>query len=133
MKTVNGSNKLERQITKAQKYMGITLEKDTNKYLKITNIEDKENTYIFIGSFDILETQYGTKVKFQPENAEKAMWIDEYRTINDDNFYCSFVIFKKNEYNKAIVEKLEAGADDVFNLQKVFDMEEHTIIEVTRK
>lgn len=119
MKTVNGKNKLERQITKAKKFVGVELEEKSNKYLQVTNLESvASDVYIYFGNFADLQTKYGRKIKFQPLNAQKEYWFNEWGTIHDKNYYDNFVIIKA--YNDKLREEfseLAKGADDVFELR----------------
>ncbi|MFW6273245.1 MAG: hypothetical protein ACOC2U_05655 [bacterium] len=118
MKTVNGKNKLERQINKAKKFTGVTLEEKSNKYLKVTDAE--EHVYIYFGDFADIETKYGRKIKFTPVNAQKDYWMNEWGTVQDKNYYDSFVIFKAyNDQLKQEFSELAKGADDVFELRNV--------------
>jgi len=116
MKTVNGKNKLERQITKAKKYSGAEIYDATNKYLKVRDAE--KDTYIFFGEFKDLDTKYGEKILIEPVNAEKPIWLNKWATINEDNYYDTFVIFRAfNDKMKAECERLNKGQDDLFNLK----------------
>lgn len=119
MKTINGNNKLERQINKANKYLGIELVENTNKFLKIENIKDKENTYIAFGE----AISYSTSKELfiiKPINANgKVFFVKEWATINESNnfYHGKYVIFQPYKLeDKLLAKELAKGADDIFNL-----------------
>lgn len=119
MKTINGNNKLERQINKANKYLGIELVENTNKFLKIENIKDKENTYIAFGE----AISYSTSKELfiiKPINSNgKVFFAKEWATINEDNnfYHGKYVIFQPFKLeDKLLAKELAKGADDIFNL-----------------
>ena len=122
MKTVNGNNKLERKINKAEKYVGVILEEKTNKYLKVVDCDD--DNYIYFGEYNIIDTKYGVMVVIDPSNSPKAFWINEYETVHDNNYYGSFVILKANDYNRDLLKRLDEGKDDVFKLKDILDKED---------
>lgn len=119
MKSINGNNKLERQINKAKKYLGVELEVATNNYLKIANIEDKENTYIAFGeSVSHLRTKELYVIK--PINGNgKVFFIKDWATIAEDNSFYNgkYVIFKPYSLqDKLAAAELAKGFDDICNL-----------------
>lgn len=118
MKTVNGKNKLERQINKLKKYLNIIVEERSNKYLTITDF-DEENTFIFIGTPRYVKD--GDLCLIEPINATEPLffksWSVYYEKASWYFNYQDFVIFKTWEGNHKKVIELAKGADDVFLLK----------------
>lgn len=98
MKTINGKNKLERQINKAIKYCGVNLKEVSNKYLKVEKVLETENVIIQKGK--IIDTKYGIKVVF--DVAGENFWINEYNTIKLSEYHNleSIFIIKLNDFQK---------------------------------
>lgn len=118
MKTVNGNNKLERQINKAKKYLNLTLKEDTNKYLKVDINSIDNDVFIWFG--EPKTTKYES-LMIKPLNGnEKVFFKKEWATIKQTNYYLgSFVIFKsfgENEYNELC--EIAKGCDDLWNLKE---------------
>lgn len=121
MKSVNGKNKLERQINKAKKYLGIELINASNKYLKIGNIEDKENTYVIFGE-GIKYSELKELFILKPLNSNgEVIFIKEWASISEmgSYYYGDYVIFKPfKEEDKNLAKKLSNGYDDIYNLDE---------------
>lgn len=98
MKTINGNNKLERQINKAAKYVGVNLKEVSNQYLKIEEVLQAENVIIQKGK--TIDTKYGLKVFF--EVAGENFWINEYNTIKLSEYHNieSIFVIKLNDFQK---------------------------------
>lgn len=98
MKTINGNNKLERQINKAIKYVGVNLKEVSNKYLKIAEVLQTENVIVQKGK--IVDTKYGLKIVF--EVAGETFWINEYNTIKLSEYHNleSIFVIKLNDFQK---------------------------------
>lgn len=98
MKTINGKNKLERQLNKAIKYVGVELKEYSNKYLRIEKVLETKNVIIQKGK--IIDTKYGLKLFF--EVAGESFWINEYNSIKLSEYYNleSLFVIKLNEFQK---------------------------------
>lgn len=121
MKTINGNNKLERQVNKAKKYLGIELVNASNKYLKINDIEDKENTYIIFGE-GINYSQLKDLFILKPLNGNgNVFFVKEWAVISEmgSYYYGDYVIFKPfKEEDKNLAKELSKGYDDIYNLDE---------------
>lgn len=113
MKTQNGSNKLERQITNSKKWLGIDLVEKSNKYLKIESNE-KEVYFVATGSVKELNTKYGEKFLVELMNSNKNYWIPNYRGVKAYDalgkhigYVLKFILDEK---------ELLDGHDDIFEL-----------------
>lgn len=118
MKTINGNNKLERQINKAKKYLNIDLVEQSNKYLKIADF-DKENTFIAVGdSWKLVKN--GELIVIDSTNLEKAIFKKEFGCLyeKDSYFNGSFCIFKSyGEKEHQILKEISEGCDDIWKLE----------------
>ena len=119
LKNVNGKNKLERQINKAKKYVGLTLADASNKYLKIIGIDDPANTYIFFGETN----EYEDKVIIQAENMDKGIFVKKFATVQSQMWrnggFVYFTIFRPFfDNDKAACAENAKGAEELFNLNE---------------
>lgn len=113
MKTINGNNKLERQITKAQKYLNIELVDSSNKYLEIKNY-DQETTFIFFGKPKMVKN--GELMVLETLNG-KPIFLKSWAGLVENNYFGEFVIFKSWSGNHAELLELAKGCDDVWLLK----------------
>lgn len=133
MKTVNGKNKLERQINKAKKYLNIELVESSNKYLKIKNF-DKENTFIIFNNFDISKNGEWALIRpVNKSNPDKPFFKKEFGTINGKMYFhkdvefCIFKSFGNDEHNELL--DLAKGFDDVYLLSDWIEMKKEFLVE----
>lgn len=119
MKSVNGNNKLERQINKAKKYMDIVLEESSNKYLIIRDF-DKTNTFIVVNAAKRVKGRELTVI--EPANSNgKVIFKPTWATLKINNFksgYNELTIFQEKDPEKLNwLKELCAGADDIYTLE----------------
>lgn len=117
LKYVNGKNKLERQINKAKKYVGLTLAHASNNYLKVIGIDDPENTYVFFGDVN----EWNDKVIIQATNMNKGIFIKKFATVQSkmwrEGGFVYFTIFRPFfDNDKALCKENAKGAEDLFLL-----------------
>lgn len=121
MKSINGNNKLERQINKAKKFLGIELVDHSNQYLKINDIEDKGNTYIILGE-GIKYSKLKDLFILKPLNSNgRVFFVKEWAAISEmgSYYYGDYVIFKPyKEEDKILAKELSKGYDDLYNLEE---------------
>lgn len=118
MFTVNGKNKLERQINKAFKYLEIKLSNLSNKYLEIEEF-NKENTFIAIDNSKIVKN--GELLVISPINLkDKVIFKPKWATLIVNNYYNNYqnyVIFQeKNPEQLKVLNELANGYDDIYRL-----------------
>lgn len=122
MKTVNGKNKLERQINKAKKYLGIELVESSNQYLKVKSY-DEANTYVVSKEAAKL-VKNGELYVIKPQNWNdeiKPLFVKPFATIETDNL----IWFKLNpefvsEEVKNELEEVLKGFDDIFTMKEFY-------------
>ena len=119
MKSVNGNNKLERQINKAKKYMDIVLEESSNKYLIIRDF-DKTNTFIVVNA--ARRVKCGELTVIEPANSQgKVIFKPTWATLKINNFktgYNELTIFQEKDPEKINwLKELCFGADDIYTLE----------------
>ena len=119
LKNVNGKNKLERQINKAKKYVGLTLAHASNNYLKVIGIDDPANTYVFFGETN----EYEDKVIIQATNMDRGIFIKKFATVQSKMWrnggFVYFTIFRPYfDNDKKMCEENAKGAEELFNLNE---------------
>ena len=122
MKTVNGKNKLERLMTKAYKYLNITLKEASNKYLYIEKVDEKENEMVLLaplGSAKLVNSKYGQKYAINVDNVEETIWVANFAALELNNYHNDVIIFKinKNYVSESLWKNIEEalkGFDDIW-------------------
>lgn len=116
MKTINGNNKLERQINKALKYVDLELKQISNNNLKIVKFSNK-NFLIAKESYKVLDTKFGRKILIEPLNSDKKYWINDYNTILLNEYYHKgAIVIRVNDNQLNDFNELANGCDDIYRL-----------------
>lgn len=116
MKTINGNNKLERQINKALKYVDLELKQISNNNLKIVKFSNK-NFLIAKESYKVLDTKFGKKILIEPLNSDKKYWINDYNTILLNEYYHKgAIVIRVNDNQLNDFNELANGCDDIYRL-----------------
>ncbi|MBN4089702.1 hypothetical protein [Mycoplasma enhydrae] len=123
MKTINGKNKLERQINRAKKYLGIDLEVESNRYLRVKKQEYENNIFVISPSacryskncdwllIDPINWPLTKPIIIKPF---KSIWINNFRNPPIVIFQVNFDYLSENE--KQALEHCLNGYDDIFSL-----------------
>lgn len=118
MKNCLGSNKLERQINRAKKYMNIELVESSNKYLKIKSWA--ENTFVIVNNTKLVKN--GELTVIQPINGNGEVFFkNTWATLRINNYktnYNTLCVFVENDETKlAKLNELANGCDDLWRLE----------------
>lgn len=107
----------------AKSCLGIDLSPCSNKYFQISNIEDKENTYIVFQSFRLSKDKKFVVVEPENNPNPKPFFFKSWSVIMENNSWwfngANFAIVKPFfENDKHTFKELGSGCDDVWNLDK---------------
>lgn len=119
MKTVNGNNKLERQINKALKYNELVLVEDSNKYLRIEKWNESKTFFVSNESVKFGSNQYGEYAMLIPLNIAKPIFIKPWNVINAyglDGGQVGYFVYTYKDSDAATLNDLVKGDDGVLNL-----------------
>lgn len=119
MKTVNGNNKLQRQINKALKYNEMVLVEDSNKYLRIEKWNESKTFFVSNESVKFGCNQYGEYAMLVPLNIAKPIFIKPWNVINAyglDGVQLGYFVYVWKDEHAATLNDLVKGDDGLLNL-----------------
>lgn len=123
MKNCLGSNKLERQINRAKKYMNIELVESSNKYLKIKSWA--KNTFVIVNNTKIVKN--GELTLIQPINGNgEVFYKPSWATLSINNFktnYNTLTVFVENDPIKLKrLNELAYAHDDLYRIEDFMEI-----------
>lgn len=119
MTTLNGKNKVERQINKAKKYLGIELVRASNKYLNIESV-DSNKKYYFVSPTSCLVVKNGELLMVKPLNKkdEKPFFFKTFAVLKTSEYFNGggFIVSPFWSDVKKEMSNLSKGFDDIVPL-----------------